>query len=143
MRDNSMKKISIIFTVLIFALLSMLTACGQQVDEPASSDGASTNAISSVNVNGKECRVDAVKNPGGQETGMLFSISIPKAAVQDETNVTLTLELGSGWSISEDSNCIVQMDGSNVIVDLSEEAPVIVLKADAMDKTRCYHLAVE
>lgn len=74
---------------------------------------------------------------------MLFSISIPKAAVQDETNVTLTLELGSGWSISEDSNCIVQMDGCNVIVDLSEEAPVIIVKAEAMDKTRCYHLAVE
>ena len=84
-----------------------------------------------------------MKNPGGQETGMLFSISIPKAAVQDETNVTLTLELGSGWSISEDSNCIVQMDGCNVIVDLSEEAPVIIVKAEAMDKTRCYHLAVE
>lgn len=48
---------------------------------------------------------------------MLFSISIPKSEVQDETNVALTLELGSDWSISEDSNCIVQMDGSNVIVD--------------------------
>ena len=137
-----MKKACIASIVLV-ALLSMLTACGQQVDEPASSDGASTNAISSVNVNEKECRVDAVKNPGGQETGMLFSISIPKAAVQDETNVALTLELGSGWSISEDSNCIVQMDGSNVIVDLSEEVPVIILKADAMDTTRCYHLTVE
>lgn len=83
------------------------------------------------------------KNYGGQETGLRFSIFIPESAVQDETNVTLTLELGSGWSISEDSNCIVQMDGSNVIVDLSEEVPVIILKADAMDTTRCYHLTVE
>ena len=66
-----------------------------------------------------------------------------KSEVQDETNVALTLELGSDWSISEDSNCIVQMDGSNVIVDLSEEVPVIILKADAMDTTRCYHLTVE
>lgn len=135
-----MKKISIVFTVLIIALLSMLTACGKQTDNPA---GASTDAISSVSVNGKTCRVDAEKNPGGQETGMLFSISIPKSEVQDETNVALTLELGSDWSISEDSNCIVQMDGSNVIVDLSEEVPVIILKADAMDTTRCYHLTVE
>ena len=138
-----MRKISIIFTVLIIALLSMLTACGKQVDEPAETDIVSTDAISSVYVNDVLCRVDAEKNPGGQETGMLFSISIPKSEVQDETNVALTLELGSDWSISEDSNCIVQMDGSNVIVDLSEEVPVIILKADAMDMTRCYHLAVE
>ena len=130
-----MKKISIVFTVLIIALLSMLTACGKQADDPAGADGTSADGVS--------CRVDAEKNPGGQETGMLFSISIPKSEVQDETNVALTLELGSDWSISEDSNCIVQMDGSNVIVDLSEEVPVIILKADAMDTTRCYHLTVE
>ena len=134
-----MRKTCIVLIVLA-ALLSMLTACGKQTDPPA---GASTDAISSVSVNGKTCRVDAEKNPGGQETGMLFSISIPKSEVQDETNVALTLELGSDWSISEDSNCIVQMDGSNVIVDLSEEVPVIILKADAMDTTRCYHLTVE
>lgn len=134
-----MRKTCIVLIVLA-ALLSMLTACGKQTDNPA---GASTDAISSVSVNGKTCRVDAEKNPGGQETGMLFSISIPKSEVQDETNVALTLELGSDWSISEDSNCIVQMDGSNVIVDLSEEVPVIILKADAMDTTRSYHLTVE
>lgn len=134
-----MRKTCIVLIVLA-ALLSMLTACGKQTDNPA---GASTDAISSVSVNGKTCRVDAEKNPGGQETGMLFSISIPKSEVQDETNVALTLELGSDWSISEDSNCIVQMDGSNVIVDLSEEVPVIILKADTMDTTRCYHLTVE
>ena len=134
-----MRKTCIVLIVLA-ALLSMLIACGKQVDDPA---GASTDAISSVSVNGKTCRVDAEKNPGGQETGMLFSISIPKSEVQDETNIALTLELGSDWSISEDSNCIVQMDGSNVIVDLSEEVPVIILKADAMDTTRCYHLTVE
>lgn len=134
-----MRKTCIVLIVLA-ALLSMLTACGKQTDNPA---GASTDAISSVSVNGKTCRVDAEKNPGGQETGMLFSISIPKSEVQDETNVALTLELGSDWSISEDSNCIVQMDGSNVIVDLRIEAPVIILKADAMDTTRCYHLTVE
>ena len=138
-----MKKISNIFTVLIIALLSMLTACGKQVDESAEIDIVSTEAISSVYVNDVSCRVDAEKNPGGQETGMLFSISIPKSAIPDETNVTMTMKVGRDWSISEDSNCIVQMDGSNVIVDLSEEAPVIILKADAMDKTRCYHLAVE
>lgn len=134
-----MRKTCIVLIVLA-ALLSMLTACGKQTDNPA---GASTDAISSVSVNGKTCRVDAEKNPGGQETGMLFSISIPKSEVQDETNIALTLELGSDWSISEDSNCIVQMDGSNVIVDLSEEVPVIILKVDAMDTTRCYHLTVE
>ena len=134
-----MRKTCIVLIVLA-ALLSMLTACGKQTDTPA---GASTDAISSVSVNGKTCRVDAEKNPGGQETGMLFSISIPKSEVQDETNIALTLELGSDWSISEDSNCIVQMDGSNVIVDLSVEVPVIILKADAMDTTRCYHLTVE
>ena len=139
MRVKEMRKTCIVLIVLA-ALLSMLTACGKQTDNPA---GASTDAISSVSVNGKTCRVDAEKNPGGQETGMLFSISIPKSEVQDETNVALTLELGSDWSISEDSNCIVQMDGSNVIVDLSEEVPVIILKADAMDTTRCYHLTVE
>ena len=138
-----MKKISIIFTVLIIALLSMLTACGKQADDPVGADSASTDAITSVSTNGTACRVDVQKNYGGQETGLRFSIFIPKSAVQDETNVALTLELGSGWSISEDSNCIVQMDGSNVIVDLSEEVPVIILKADAMDTTRCYHLAVE
>ena len=138
-----MKKISNDNTVLIIALLSMLTACGKQADDPAGADGTSADAISSVSINGVSCRVDAEKIPGGQETGMLFSISIPKSEVQDETNVALTLELGSDWSISEDSNCIVQMDGSNVIVDLSEEVPVIILKADAMDTTRCYHLTVE
>lgn len=134
-----MRKTCIVLIVLA-ALLSMLTACGKQTDTLA---GASTDAISSVSVNGKTCRVDAEKNPGGQETGMLFSISIPKSEVQGETNIALTLELGSDWSISEDSNCIVQMDGSNVIVDLSEKVPVIILKADAMDTTRCYHLTVE
>ena len=78
-----MRKILIIFTVLIIALLSMLTACGKQADDPASANGTSANAISSVSINGVSCRVDAAKNPGGQETGMLFSISIPKSAVQD------------------------------------------------------------
>lgn len=139
MRAKEMRKTCIVLIVLA-ALLSMLIACGKQVDDPA---GASTDAISSVSVNGKTCRVDAEKNPGGQETGMLFSISIPKSEVQDETNAALTLELGSDWSISGDSNCIVQMDGSNVIVDLSEEVPVIIVRADAMDTTRCYHLTVE
>lgn len=132
--------------IVLAALLSMLTACGKQADDPAGTDGTSTDAITSVSVNGTVCRVDVRKNYGGQETGLRFSIFIPESAVQDETNVTLTLELGSGWSISEDSNCIVQMDGSNVInviVDLSEEVPVIILKADAMDTTRCYHLTVE
>lgn len=137
-----MKKTCIALIVLV-ALLSMLTACGKQADDPFGADSASTDAITSVSANGTACRVDVQKNHGGQETGLRFSIFIPKSAVQDETNVALTLELGSGWSISEDSNCIVQMDGSNVIVDLSEEVPVIILKADAMDTTRCYHLAVE
>lgn len=138
-----MKKISIIFTVLIIALLSMLTACGKQVDEPVETDIVLTDAISSVYVNDVSCRVDVEKNPGGQETGMLFSISIPESTIQDETNVTMTMKVGRDWSISEESNCIAQVDGSNVIVDLSVEAPVIILKADAMDTTRCYHLAVE
>ena len=137
-----MKKTCIALIVLV-ALLSMLTACRKQGDDPVGADSASTDATTSVSANGTACRVDVQKNYGGQETGLRFSIFIPKSAVQDETNVTLTLELGSGWSISEDGNCIVQMDGSNVIVDLSEEVPVIILKADAMDTTRCYHLTVE
>lgn len=133
-----MKKTCIALIVLV-ALLSMLTACGKQADDPASADSASTDAIASVSVNGTACRVDVQKNYGGQETGLRFSIFIPESAVQDETNVALTLELGSGWSISEDSN----WDGSSVIVDLSEEVPVIIVRADAMDTTRCYHLTVE
>ena len=137
-----MKKTCIALIVLV-ALLSMLTACRKQGDDPVGADSASTDATTSVSANGTACRVDVQKNYGGQEPGLRFSIFIPKSAVQDETNVTLTLELGSGWSISEDGNCIVQMDGSNVIVDLSEEVPVIILKADAMDTTRCYHLTVE
>ena len=137
-----MKKTCIALIVLV-ALLSMLTACRKQGDDPVGADSASTDATTSVSANGTACRVDVQKNYGGQETGLRFSIFIPKSAVQDETNVTLTLELGSGWSISEDGNCIVQMDGSNVIVDLSEEVPVIILKADAMDTTRCYRLTVE
>ena len=137
-----MKKTCIALIVLV-ALLSMLAACGKQADDPAGADSTSTDAITSVSANGTACRVDVQKNYGGQETGLRFSIFIPKSAVQDETNVALTLELVSGWLISEDSNCIVQMDGSNVIVDLSEEVPVIILKADAMDTTRFYHLAVE
>ena len=137
-----MKKTCIALIVLV-ALLSMLAACGKQADDPAGADSTSTDAITSVSVNGTVCRVDVRKNYGGQETGLRFSIFIPESAVQDETNVALTLELGSGWSISEDSNCIVQMDGSSVIVDLSEEVPVIIVRADAMDTTRCYHLTVE
>lgn len=136
-----MKKICI--TALLVMLLSMLIACGKQADEPADTGITSTEAILSASVNGVACRVDAVKNPGGQETGILFSISIPKAAIQDETNTVLTLELGAGWSISEDSNCIVQIDGSDIVADLSVEAPSIILNAAATDRTRCYHLAVE
>lgn len=50
-----MKKISIVFTVLIIALLSMLTACGKQADDPAGADGTSADAISSVSINGVVC----------------------------------------------------------------------------------------
>lgn len=96
--------------IVLAALLSMLTACGKQADDPAGTDGTSTDAITSVSVNGTACRVDVRKNYGGQETGLRFSIFIPESAVQDDTSVTLTLGLGSGWSISEDSNCKVQMD---------------------------------
>ena len=71
-----MRKTCIVLIVLA-ALLSMLIACGKQVDDPA---GASTDAISSVSVNGKTCRVDAEKNPGGQETGMLFTVVTPLAS---------------------------------------------------------------
>lgn len=78
-----MRKISIIFTVLIIALLSMLTACGKQVDEPAETDIVSTDAISSVYVNDVLCRVDAEKNPGGQETGMLFSIAADQEVFEE------------------------------------------------------------
>ena len=99
-----MKKTCIALIVLV-ALLSMLTACGKQADDPAGADSTSTDAITSVSANGTACRVDVRKNYGGQETG--------------------------------------QMDGSNVIVDLSEEVPVIIVRADAMDTTRCYHLTVE
>ena len=118
-----MKKTCIALIVLV-ALLSMLAACGKQADDPAGADSTSTDAITSVSVNGTVCRVDVRKNYGGQETGLRFSIFIPESAVQDETNVTLTLDLGSGWSISEDSNCIVQMDGSNVNPSL----PFCILK---------------
>lgn len=136
-----MKKICI--AAMLIMLLSILIACGKQADESADTGIVSTEAILSASVDGAACRVDAVKNPGGQETGLRFSIFIPKSAIRDETNVALILECGSYWSISEDSNCIVQMDGSTVVVDLSVEAPVIILEANAMNTTRCYHLAVE
>lgn len=136
-----MKKICIV--ALLVMLLSLLIACGKQADEPVDTGIVSRESILSASVNGAACRVDAVKNYGGQETGMLFSISIPKAAVQDETSTVLTLELGQGWSISEESNCLVQMDGSDIIVDLSVEEPAIILRADATDRTRCFHLTVE
>lgn len=62
-----MKKISIVFTVLIIALLSMLTACGKQADDPAGADGTSADAISSVSINGVSCRVDAEKIRAGRK----------------------------------------------------------------------------
>lgn len=137
-----MRKSRIVFVVLV-TLLSILTSCGKQASNSAIADNPSMNAVSSISVNGTACRIDVQKNYGGQETGLRFSIVIPRSVIQEEANVALMLECSSDWSVSEDSNCIVQMDASNVIVDLSVEEPVIILKADAMDVTRCYHLAVE
>ena len=137
-----MKKKLFTAAVLVLTLL-ILASCGNKEGSKNETDyGPGSNVITSAKVGGEYCTFDAYKNPGGQETGIVCKIYIPKDKVTDKKNVSMEITLADDWKVSEDSNCLKQTDGNKLTVDLSINEPQLIVRTEN-GNSRCYHLIAE
>ena len=134
-----MKKI--IAFILAAALAISLCGCGKDKKEDTDY-GPGSNVITSAKIGDTYCEFDAYKNPGGQETGVVFKILIPRDKITDRKNTVLEITLDDDWKVTEDSNCLKQTDGSKLTVDLSVNDPQLIVYTEN-GSSRCYHLIAE
>ncbi len=129
--------------MLAIVLIFTLCSCGSKEKEEGDKDyGPGSNVITSAYIDGTYCRFDAYKNPGGQETGIVCKIYIPKDKIKDKKNVILEITLADDWKVSSDSNCLKQQDGNKLTLDLSINDPQLIVRTDN-GSSRCYHLITE
>lgn len=137
---RKMKKL--ITLVLAMVLIFSLSSCGSKDKEDEKDYGPGSNVITSACIDGTYCEFDAYKNPGGQETGVVFKILIPKDKITDKKNVPLEITLAEDWKVSNESNCLKQIDGNKLTLDLSVSDPKLIVKTENRS-SRCYHLITE
>ena len=129
--------------MLAIVLIFTLCSCGSKEKEEEKKDyGPGSNVITSACIDGTYCEFDAYKNPGGQETGIVCKIYIPKDKIKDKKNVILEITLADDWKVSSDSNCLKQQDGNKLTLDLSINDPQLIVRTDN-GSSRCYHLITE
>lgn len=138
-----MKKIIVLILAAILTL--SLCCCGKDKDgkKEDTDYGPGSNVITSAKIGDTYCKFDAYKNPGGQETGVVFKILIPRDKITDRKNTVLEITLDGDWKVSEDSNCIVSITNNSLVLDLSVNDPQLVVSAGSDTYKRTYHLILD
>ena len=134
-----MKK-SVLLCLLLLLLLAA-AGCGHREEQERFDD-----RVLSAAIDGVPCRTAGHKNYGGQETGMTFVLFIPRDKLTEEKAAVLQLTLSEWWTISGESNCVLEADGDMVTVDLSVAKPVLIIQTEATDSgplSRAYYLVIE
>lgn len=141
-----MKKMKKIITLMLAAILTLsLCCCGKEKDgkKEDTDYGPGSNVITSAKIGDTYCKFDAYKNPGGQETGAVFKILIPKEKVSDKKNVEIEITLADEWKISDESNCIVSIANNSLVLDLSVDDPQLIAFIESNSYKRTYHLVLD
>ena len=131
-----MRRTKTILLALLCLLLMLAAGCGK-----ASSSGEGSKwDILSAKCGRTECTVSVTKNWGGQETGLSCVVFIPHSDGMDVTAVPLVLQLAEGATLDETESCIVSMDGTSLVVDLTGEDPCVTVWNDGYSRTYCLRL---
>ena len=141
-----MKKMKKIIALMLAAILTLsLCCCGKDKDgkKEDTDYGPGSNVITSAKIGDTYCAFDAYKNPGGQETGAVFKILIPKEKVSDKKNVEIEITLADEWKVSEESNCIVSIANNSLVLDLSMDDPQLIAFIKSNSYKRTYHLVLD
>lgn len=148
-----MKKLLMLLLVVAVSL-SVLAACSKDDEPQTEAETADTAIVKEeekaprskwdileARMGDEDCPVTVFKRPGGQATGLACYIAIPLGSGDDLTAVPLELTLVEGAVLSQESPCIVEVDGWSVVVDLTVEDPSITVENDGHGRT--YYLFTE
>ena len=84
--------------------------------------------------------VSVTKNRGGQKTGLSCVVFIPLSDGMDVTAVPLVLQLAEGATLDDTEPCIVSVDGTSLVVDLTVANPCVTVWNDGYSRTYCLQL---
>ena len=129
-----MRRTKTIFLALLCLLLTLAAGCGETAQQRSKWD------ILSAKSGRQTCTVSVTKNWGGQETGLSCVVFIPRSEGMDVTAVPLKLKLAKGATLDETEPCIVSMDGTSLVVDLSVADPCVTVWNDGYSRSYCLRL---
>lgn len=129
-----MRRTKTIFLALLCLLLMLAAGCGAATEERSKWD------ILSAKSGRQTCTVSVTKNWGGQETGLSCVVFIPRTEGMDVTAVPLKLRLSRGATLDETEPCIVSMDGTALVVDLTVDDPCVTVLNDGYSRSYCLRL---
>ena len=132
-----MRKRKTVFLLLACLLLTLAAGCGKAPQQPQE---RSKWDILSAKCGEAECMVSVTKNWGGQETGLSCVVFIPHSDGMDVTAVPLVLQLAEGATLDDTEPCIVSVDGTSLVVDLTVANPCVTVWNDGYSRTYCLRL---
>lgn len=132
-----MRKRKSIFLLLACLLLTLAAGCGKAPQQPQEH---SKWDILSAKCGEADCTVSVTKNWGGQETGLSCVVTIPRSDGMDMTAVPLVLQLAEGATLDDTEPCIVSVDGTSLVVDLTVANPCVTVWNDGYSRTYCLQL---
>lgn len=132
-----MRKRKTVFLLLACLLLTLAAGCGKETQQPQE---RSRWDILSAKCGEAECMVSVTKNWGGQETGLSCVVTIPRSEGMDVTAVPLKLKLAKGATLDETEPCIVSMDGTSLVVDLTVDDPCVTVWNDGYSRSYCLRI---
>ena len=132
-----MRRTKTILLALLCLLLMLAAGCGGKAT--AAQQGSKWDILSAKS-GGAECTVSVTKNWGGQETGLSCVVFIPHSDGMDVTAVPLVLQLAEGATLDDTEPCIVSVDGTSLVVDLTVANPCVTVWNDGYSRTYCLRL---
>lgn len=132
-----MRRTKTILLALLCLLLMLAAGCGGKAT--AAQPGSKWDILS-AKCGETECTVSVTKNWGGQETGLSCVVFILRTEGMDVTAVPLKLKLAKGATLDETEPCIVSMDGTALVVDLTVEDPCVTVWNDGYSRSYCLRL---
>ena len=123
--------------MLACLLLTLAAGCGKETQQPQE---RSKWDILSAKCGEAECMVSVTKNWGGQATGLSCVVFIPHSDGMDVTAVPLVLQLAEGATLDDTEPCIVSVDGTSLVVDLTVANPCVTVWNDGYSRTYCLQL---